>query len=206
MTRVRTLLGLALVLAVAGGGGSDPVPPDTFYRLKVTSPGQSAAATALPGVLLVGALEGDGLVRGRPLLYTNAAEGKAVRQHNYHHWVDSPARLVQGQLVAFLKDSDAARSVVTPGMRVRADFELIGRIQRLDRIFNTTGTGVVAALEFAVVRQSDRKLLLVDSYRAEVRTDDDTVGASVQAMNAALEQIFTTFAIDLGRRTTVLQR
>jgi len=158
----------------------------------------------LPGVLFVGALDGDGMVRGRPLLYTNTAEGKAVRQHNYYHWLASPARLVQGQLVTFLNDSNAARCLVTPYMRVRADFEQIGRIQRLERVFDTTGTGMVAALVFAVVWQTDREFLLVDSYRAEVRADDDLVRSSVQAMNAVLEQIFTTFAMDLGRRTTVL--
>ena len=37
-------------------------------------------------------------------------------------------------------------------------------------------------------RQSDRKLILVDSYRAEIPADDDSVDASVEAMNAALRE------------------
>ena len=56
------------------------------------------------------------------------------------------------------------------------------------------------------MRQSDRKLVLVDSYRAEVSSDDDSVDASVQAMNTALEQVFMTFTSDLIRRTAERRR
>lgn len=206
---MRSLHILSSVLAglvLASCGTADPVPPDIFYRLQVGLPVQGDVQPALPGILQVGALDGDGLVRGRPLLYTSAEHGEVVRQHNYHHWADSPSRLVQGQLVAFLKDSDIAQSVVTPDMRVRADYELIGKIQRLDRVFGTTGSSVVVALELAIVRQSDRKLVLVDSYRAEVSSDDDSVDASVQAMNTALEQVFMTFTSDLIRRTAERRR
>lgn len=191
-----------MALLLAACGGANPAPPDAFYRLQVSLPAQNNDRPVLPGTLQVRALDGDGLVRGRALLYTRADEGEVVRQHNYHHWADSPSRLLQNQLVAFLKDSDIANSVVTPDMRVRADYELIGRIQRLDRVFGPSGSSAVAALELAVVRQSDRKLVLVDTYRAQISSDDDSVDASVQAMNAALEQIFTTFISDLSRRTS----
>lgn len=115
-------------------GSTETVPPDHYYRITVNEPDQPAPSIAFPGVLSIATFDGDGLVRGRPLLFSSSElQGQGtLRQHNYHYWVDSPSRLLQGQLATYLKNSALADSVVSPEMRVRADYELVGKILRLE--------------------------------------------------------------------------
>ena len=56
---------------------------------------------------------------------------------------------------------------------------------------------MIASLALPMVRQSDQKLIHVDSYSAAATTDDDSANSAVQVTNAALEQIFATFTSEL---------
>lgn len=189
----------ATCAALAGClGSTEVVPPDNYYRITVNRPDRPAPAVAFPGVLSIATFDGDGLVRGRPMLFTDAAHEGTLRQHNYHYWVDSPARLLQGQLAAYLKNSALANSVVTPEMRVRADYELVGRIIRLERILGAGPPRVAVELELSVVRLRDHKLVSTDTFASEINCVDDSVGAAVAAMNRAVGEIFHRFVAHAG--------
>ncbi len=180
-------------------GSTETVPPDHYYRITVDKPDRPAASVAFPGVLSVATFDGDGLVRDRPVLFTTDGGTGMLRQHNYHYWVDSPSRLLQGQLATYLKSSALADSVVTPAMRVRADYELVGRIIRLERVLGTGPSRVAVALELSVVRLSDHKLVTTDTFSAEVNCVDDSVGAAIAAMNRAIGKIFNDFVAGAER-------
>jgi len=180
-------------------GSAETVPPDHYYRITVDKPDQRAASVAFPGVLSVATFDGDGLVRGRPVLFTIDGSEGTLRQHNYHYWVDSPSRLLQGQIAAFLKSSALADSVVTPELRVRADYELVGRIIRLERVLGAGPPRVAVKLELSVVRLSDHKLVSTNVFAAEVNCVDDSVGAAIKAMNQAVGRIFNDFVARAGR-------
>ena len=180
-------------------GSTETVPPDHYYRITVTKPDQRAAGIAFPGVLSVATFDGDGLVRGRPVLFTTDGREGTLRQHNYHYWVDSPSRLLQGQLAAYLESSALADSVVTPEMRVRADYELVGRIIRLERVLGAGPPRVAVKLALSVVRLSDHKLVTTNTFSAEVNCVDDSVGAAITAMNQAVGEIFNDFVAGTGR-------
>ncbi len=217
-------LGL-LVLALAGLtgciGSAPPVPRDHYYRILVApptqgEPAQSASASSatgqsasrqstsrqgaagikFPGVLSVAPLEADGLLRERPLLYSTTGRANEMQQHDYHYWMDPPPKMLQAQLVDYLRASGVAKAVVTPDLRVRPDYEITGRLKRFERLLGGGPTRVVAEVELALVEVERNQLLVIETYNAEVVAGDDSVEASVLALDEALARIFERFLAD----------
>ena len=217
-------LGL-LVLALAGLtgclGSAPPVPRDHYYRVLVAPPtqgdapqstsgrsasgqsasrhsasGQSATGIMFPGVLSVAPLDAGGLLRERPLLYSATGRAHEVQQHDYYYWMDPPPRMLQAQLVDYLRASGVAKAVVTPELRVRPDYEITGRLKRFERLLGGGPTRVVAEIELALVETERNQLLVVETYSAEVTAIDDSVEASVLALDQALGRIFERFLAD----------
>lgn len=198
MKRVVHIVLTAALLAGCGGS-SPPVPADNFYRILISGPEARSTGMALSGVVSVTAFDADGLVRARPVLFTPSGESHAVRQHNYHFWADSPTKLLQEQLVGYLKKTGLAETVVTPELRVRADFELMGKIKRLERLVGDGAPRVIAELELSLVRLADRRLVVTNTYAVELPADGDSVSASVLALTEAVGRIFAAFAADIDR-------
>ena len=195
---MRRLAASAVLLLVGGClGSAPPVPRDHYYRVLVSAPARSALPL-LPGVLVVAPLEADGLLHERPLLYSASGQPVEMQQHDYHYWIDPPPRMLQAQLVDYLRSSGLAATVVTPDLRVKADYEVSGRIKRLERLLGGGPPRVVAELELALVATASKRLILVQTYTAEVPSADDSVGASIAALNLALGRIFERFLNDTG--------
>ena len=208
----------ALLLAGLSGclGSAPPVPRDHYYRILVAPPGhaatsQTAAAPissnrdafgpgpdglALPGVISVLSLEAEGLLRERPLLYSMTGSAQELQQHDYHYWMDPPQRMLQLQLVDYLRASDVAQTVVTPDLRIPPDYEVTGRIKRLERLLGGGPPRVVAELELALVETGRNRLLVIENYAAEATAANDGVEASVRALNRVIGDIFERFLAD----------
>lgn len=180
-------------------GSAPPVPADHYYRFLVSAPGGAPPARAFPGVLSVTAFAGDGLLRSRPILFASSQDPHQIRQHNYHYWADPPTKLVQGEMVAYLRRAGLADSVVTPDMQINADFELQGRVKRLERLLGDSRPRIAVEVELSVVRLRDRKLMMSRAYSADRESGDDSVNASVLAMSQALGGIFEDFRRDATR-------
>lgn len=197
---MRPLLTTLLIAPLLAGclGSAPPVPRDHYYRLLVPMPAVSAQ-TLLPGTMTVELLQADGLLRERPLLYSVAGGSYELQQHSYHYWNDVPPRMLQDQMVTYLRRSGAAGLVVTPDTRVRADYRVGGKAKRFERLAGEGAPKVVVEIELAVQRLSDDALLVVDTYSAEEAAADDSVGASIEALNAATARVFDAFLGDLRR-------
>ncbi|MFQ6017990.1 MAG: ABC-type transport auxiliary lipoprotein family protein [Kiloniellaceae bacterium] len=198
---------LALLVAGLGGcaGSAPPVPRDHYYRVLVPSPAAPSETVRFPGVLSVKPLEADGLLRERPLLFSPSGRPHEMQQHHYHYWVDPPPRMLQGQLVDYLRGSGLAEAVITPELRIRPNFEVTGRIKRLERLLGGGPPRVVAELELALVRTAGNELVVIKTYAAEVASADGSVESSILALNAALAEIFARFLADAGWRDLAVQ-
>lgn len=172
-----------------------PVPRDHYYRILVPALVRSEVPV-LRGVVAVAPLEADGLLRERPLLYSASGQSYEMQQHDYHYWVDPPPRMLQLQLIDYLRDSGLANTVIAPDLRVKADYNLSGRIKRLERLLGGGPPRVVAELELALIENTTQRLILVRSYDAEVLAADESITASVTALNIALSRIFEDFLTD----------
>ncbi len=211
------MLALAGLVGLSGClGSAPPLPRDHYYRVMVSppsrtatsqtaslegaaalgQPGSRAETVAFPGVLSVVQFEAEGLLRERPLLYSATGGVTEMQQHDYHYWMDPPTRMLQLQLVDYLRASGLVQSVVTPGLRIEADYEVSGRIKRLERLLGGGPTRVVVELELSLVARADNELIVVGSYAAEALADNDGVESSVLALNRALGQVFERFLAD----------
>ena len=214
MTRL-SLIVLALAGLTGCLGSAPPVPRDHYYRVMVAPPSRAASQTAsiegaailgrpgsgadvvaFPGVLSVAQLEAEGLLRERPLLYSTTGSAYEMQQHDYHYWMDPPTRMLQVQLVDYLRASGLARSVVTPDLRIKADYEVSGRIKRLERLLGGGPARVVVELELSLVARAQNDLIVIGTYGAEAIAGDDGVESSVLALNRALGQVFERFLAD----------
>jgi ABC-type uncharacterized transport system auxiliary subunit len=182
---------IALAAAVVFGCASSPAPRDHYYRIDVPAPAR-LQAPKLAGVLEVDRLRTEAVSHGRHILYREASRPNAIMQHAYHYWVDPPGLMLQDVLADYLQAAGVARKIVTPGIHVDSDYSLSGRIARLERI---TGSGarVVVEIEFTLVRDEGRGLLLHEIYREERPTSgravEDAVAAFDQAITAILQQL-----------------
>jgi len=205
----RALAGAAAALLLAaslGGclGAAPPVPRDNFYRIMVTPP-QPAEAPLFAGIVSVAPLDADGLLRERPILFSSSGGPQKIQQHDYHYWIEPPARMLQAQLVDYLRGSAMADSVVTPELRLAADYEISGKIKRMERLLGSGPARVVAELELAMVETRTRRLIVVGTYSAEVPTADGDVASSVLALDEALSDIFSRFTAEAGGRYMALR-
>ncbi len=198
-----------IVAALAGLAGcigsAPPVPRDHFYRILVPTPALGGAAQGasqgvsgkiFPGVLSVTPLEADGLLRERPLLYSATGRANEIQQHDYYYWTDPPPRMLQVQLVDYLRDVGLFKAVITPELRIRPDYEVSGRIKRLERLLGGGPPRVVAEVELAMVETERNQLLVIQTYSAEMPAADESVEASVIALDLALARIFERFLAD----------
>jgi ABC-type uncharacterized transport system auxiliary subunit len=191
MRRRVWLAGAALLLACAGG----PAPRDHFYRLETAAPAP-LAAPIFPGTVEVGRFRSDALTGSIRIVQRQAPDASELEPYAYHQWADPPTIQLQNRLVAFLREAKAAPMVVTPELRARSDFAVLGRIARLE---HQTGGGrprAVVELELAVSRESDRAVLLQRVYREEQPAAGGSVAQAIDAAGAAVNAIFTRFLAD----------
>ena len=191
--RVAVLFGATLAAACISG----PAPKDHFYRLEVVAPA-ALPAPRLAGTLAVNRFHADALTNERQLLYRESESATEVGRLAYQRWVDSPTIMVQGQIAAYLRAAGIASRVVTPAVRVRPDFLLTGRIERLEWVLGSS-PHVVLELELAITRPGDAKLLVHQTYREVAPVEARTANEAVQAFDRALAAIFGRFLADIPR-------
>jgi len=197
--RAGSICGISLVIGLTGCGSMKPLPSDTFYRLKIER-GVSEKAKGVmwtEKLLRVTKFHASGLHRERPIVYSDADQ-VVVKQHRYHLWIDSPERMLQHDLISYLR---AAR--VAPGIS-GADLsgegiEIQGRIRQMDQVIAADSTRVVVALAFDLIeRGSDPTLVFGREYRESRMVSGGDMRAVAAAMSDAVGAIFERFAFDAG--------
>jgi ABC-type uncharacterized transport system auxiliary subunit len=205
--RRRTTIGWllsAVALGVAGMvaacASAPPVPEDQFYRLKAVRVAAAPTAKPLfPGTIEIDRFVADGVTAGRPIVYSEAGKPFQVKEYHYHFWTQPPTVMLRDELVAYLRAANVAKTVVTPEVRVGADYVLTGKIIRLEQV---VGTPPKAALEIelGVRRTTGGELVFLDTYRMEPAADGPGVDDAVRALNIALSAVYEKFVGDLAKR------
>ena len=192
---LRLWLLLAMLVGAAGClGGS--APRDHVYRLQVEPPRSARNAPAFHGALEVGRIWGNALTRGRPILRSDSDRAVEVTPYGYHLWVDSPTLLVERELIAYLRQTGLAESVVSSDANTPADWVVTGFVERLDHITGGGAPRVLVELELRLAETNRGRLLLRETYRVEQPSDGAGLPAAVQAFGTAVGSIFERFAAD----------
>ena len=192
--RVSVAFLLAILVTLGGCVGGQP-PQDHFYRLELPVPDTTLNPPPLNGTLQVIRPWADALTGERLLLYRKNNEASQVRRHAYHRWVDSPTLILQQEIARYLRASRIAEQVVTPELRVKADYLLSCRILKFERVLGDSPR-VVMELELGLTHMKDRQALMLQTYREEQKANGDGVTASVGAYNLALSNILNRFLAD----------
>jgi ABC-type uncharacterized transport system auxiliary subunit len=193
--KLTTILGIVILPAC---GALKPLPSDRFYQLDVNHLGANTSTapwTAEP--VRVGKFQANGVHRERAIVRSESGQF-AVQQQRYDLWVDSPERMLQIELVSYLRAANVAPVVTTSNVH-RSGYEISGRILRFDQVVDgdRTSIAVVLSLELAALK-SPSMVVLAREYEEISSTGNGDIEASVAAISAAIETIFRRFVADAG--------
>jgi len=194
------------VLAVAGAllglgacGSAPPVPEDRYYRLQAVFAGTPRQAALLSGTIEVDRFVADGLTSERPVVYSKGGHPNEVKAYHYNFWIKPPTVMLRDELVSFLREAKVADVIVTPAMRVQADYVLTGKIKHLEQVIGTPNRTMLE-VELGLRHPTDGKLLFLKSYRQENVSGGSGVGAAVDSLNTALSIVYADFLQDLSKK------
>ncbi|MDE1884576.1 MAG: membrane integrity-associated transporter subunit PqiC [Xanthomonadaceae bacterium] len=188
---------LALVFAALAACSVPPVPDVTYFRLPPPTalPHVHAPLSSLP--IEVETFRGEGIYAEQALIYATTPQAEALRAYHYQLWSDPPSRALQARLTDMLRRSGIAPLVTdrlpasTPALRVH------GRIVRFERVPRDSGFVAIVALEIRV-DQDQGEPLIERTYSTQVPAADASIGATVAALAAAIDQDFARFYTDLS--------
>ena len=183
------------MLLIVGCAGSSPMPKDHFYRLPDPAL-QSESVQLVLGDIFVEQFITDGLHRERAILYTNDPLSIELGQYHYHHWIDSPTRLIRDQLIQFLRVSNVTNRVFdTPD--VSAGLHIYGKIRRFERQHNEASGSVIVSLDFKVIQSGLESPLLLKLYTEQIDFEGQSMNKAVAAFSEALSIIFSHLIEDI---------
>ena len=143
------------------------------------------------------AFKASGLLNERALLYVEEAHPAELHQQRYGYWTDTPARLLQEELVRFLRAASVATAVVLPQAGARAEYIVSGRIERLERVIGANDSTASIELELGL-RRVTGEVVHIGFYRADERIEKNTDTATVEAFNRALGLVYAQFLADIA--------
>jgi len=189
------LFGLCLLLTACAT--PEPVPQDQFYRLVGPASPARLATPTIEGTLKVEPIKTFGIYRERAILYSQSDQPESLRQHHYHHWIDTPTRLIRDQLVDYLREYGVAGTVAGSQIGLSGDLRLHLELKNFERVIHPDGGVSVKVRLDAVITDKSNRPLKIASYLSETPAGNNTVAASVAAINQALSEIYRQLADDL---------
>lgn len=199
LMRPIPLVAIAVLLAgfAAGCGSSRPV---KYYALDAGPVPAGASSTVYPVGLLVARTSASHLYRDDRLVYGSGPVQLGV--YTDHRWAQTPADMVQDQLIASLRSSGQYRTVSRLGSSTRGDFVVRSN---LDALYEVDQPALVArfAMRVELFDSKAGATVWVGNYShdepvngknvaAVVEAMDRNVRAGMQQFTAGINQYFTS--------------
>lgn len=193
MTRACILATTFAVAALLTGCmTSPPTPSEHYYRLQPAAV-IAADSYGLPLSVNVQRFTADGLLRERALLYSEDDGHRVLKQHSYHFWMDSPARMLHDYWAARLHEPARIQLAPDAGRK----YALHGRVRRMERLLSDNRVAVALSLELLLRDSQSREIVMQRRYDVIEQAGSDRIVDSVRAYEAALQRIYSQFAADL---------
>lgn len=181
---------------LVGCAGHTTVPDDHFYNLPDISPAKIFDKPLIDLTIGVGQLRSDGLHGERAILYIDSHRPLELHRYHYHHWKDSPSRLIQQGLLQYLRESNLAVNIVRYDPGIPPDGIISGTLLHFERIIGTDDIKVDVALELEYNNQK-LKQTWHKEYRVTLPIKNSSLHSTIEGFGSALQQIFDIFTEDL---------
>jgi|TARA_B100000929_G_scaffold31368_1_gene22853 ABC-type uncharacterized transport system auxiliary subunit len=176
-----------------------PLPTDHYYRLPALQ-GINTDKEIIDSISVIN-FQADGLYRERAILYSeNEVE---IKQYHYHHWVDSPNRLLQEYLAERLRLSNISKVVLTT-FEGNSNLIIKGKIKAFEQKRLSSKNSAFVSIEFRVDRNNESQPILYKQYTQVVDSEDSSVTSAISAFGIAVNSIYESFYNDL-KETIALQ-
>ena len=176
-----------------------PLPTDHYYRLPALQ-GINTDKEIIDSISVIN-FQADGLYRERAILYSeNEVE---IKQYHYHHWVDSPNRLLQEYLAERLRLSNISKVVLTT-FEGNSNLIIKGKIKAFEQKRLSSKNSAFVSIEFRVDRNNESQPILYKQYTQVVDSEDSSVTSVISAFGIAVNSIYESFYNDL-KETIALQ-
>ncbi len=191
---------LFVVLIQASCGTMEPIPGDTFYRLKQDSSPNPSSSTApwTSNTLVVERFRANGIYKDRAIAMLQQDE-VSLTQSKYHYWNDSPEILLQERFLEFARSHKLATHVALDTSN-NADYVVTGRILRFERVKSGDASYEVSIhLELGVRRASGgRELVFRDDFTFQEAVPGEQIPDAVALFSRGTEQLFSQFVSKVG--------
>ena len=169
-----------------------PLPTDHYYRLPALQ-GINTDKEIIDSISVIN-FQADGLYRERAILYSeNEVE---IKQYHYHHWVDSPNRLLQEYLAERLRLSNISKVVLTT-FEGNSNLIIKGKIKAFEQKRLSSKNSAFVSIEFRVDRNNESQPILYKQYTQVVDSEDSSVTSAISAFGIAVNSIYESFYNDL---------
>ena len=176
-----------------------PLPTDHYYRLPALQ-GINTDKEIIDSISVIN-FQADGLYRERAILYSeNEVE---IKQYHYHHWVDSPNRLLQEYLAERLRLSNISKVVLTT-FEGNSNLIIKGKIKAFEQKRLSSKNSAFVSIEFRADRNNESQPILYKQYTQVVDSEDSSVTSAISAFGIAVNSIYESFYNDL-KETIALQ-
>ncbi len=187
---------LAIAIFVTGCASQPPVPSDKYYRLQAVFAAEALSSVKFGGNFQIERFTADGLTAGRPIVYVESDDPNQLQEYHYHFWTQPPTVMLRDELITYLRQANIADSVVTPEMRLEPQYVMTGRIRKLEQVLGSPNRTRLE-LEIALRQTDGGKLLFLKSYTHETTQNSPGVAAAVDALNEALNIVYSDLLADL---------
>lgn len=174
-----------------------PVPEDNFYQLPKAQ--LQAGKHSMAKELSVKRLVTDGLHSERALLFSESGQALQLKQYHYHHWSDSPPRMLQEHLISAMRSAGVADTVINYDAAQRAAYNLSGKIRHFEQIGRGKKSEVLVGLELRLDDKHGKPLLIKD-YHYTQAANSAAPHDLVNAFGAALNKIYAEFISDWAKK------
>lgn len=179
-------------LLISACSSQAPLPTDHYYRLPELT-GVKAEEKHVNSISVI-SFQANGLHKERAILYTeNDIE---LRQYHYHHWVDSPHRLIQQRLAERLRQSNIADIVLTT-FEGNSDLIIKGQIKAFERLLNDSNDSIKILVHIRVDEIEGDLPILYREYSKTIDVHTPSMTAVIQAFNTAINEVNNEFYDDL---------
>ncbi|GJM04153.1 MAG: hypothetical protein DHS20C09_01440 [marine bacterium B5-7] len=183
---------MCCLLTLVACSSQAPLPTDHYYRLPELKDVNSDEKRV--GSISVIPFQAEGLYLERAILY--AEDEIELKQYHYHHWSNSPSRLLQERLAERLRLSGVSNLVLNT---FEGNSELIikGQIKAFERLQEKSGERVYVKLLLQVNSNTAQTPILYKEYIQIVELpSNNNITNAIRGFAEAVDLIFRDFYVD----------